>query len=212
MLYEKHLNVIDEKKELFCGVSDALYDNPETSFGEYFATDLIIKTLEENGFTITRNVADIPTAFTATFGKGKPNLGILMEFDGLEGMSQVGGIIEKKPIPNSDKCHGCGHNLFAGGSLAAAFAVKSYIEEKGAGSVTLFGCPAEEGGAGKVYMAREGVFNSVDAIVSWHPESMYMVRTRPALANVMLDYSFKGVSSHAGANPDKGRSALDAVE
>ena len=212
MLYEKHLNFIDEKKELFFNVSDALYDNPETSFGEYFATDLLIEKLEENGFSIKRNVADIPTAFTATFGKGKPHFGILDEYDGLDAMSQVGGITEKKSIPNSDKNHGCVHNLFAGGSLAAAFAVKSYIEEKGAGSVTLFGCPAEEGGAGKVYMARESVFNDVDAIVSWHPESMYMVRTRPALANVMLDYSFEGISSHAGAAPDKGRSALDAVE
>ncbi|MBO7149697.1 MAG: amidohydrolase [Clostridia bacterium] len=212
MLYEKHLNVIDEKRDLFLEVADALYDNPETSFGEYFATDLLIKKLEENGFSVKRNVADIPTAFTATFGTGKPHFGILAEYDGLDAMSQVGGIAEKKSIPNNDKNHGCGHNLFAGGSLAAAFAVKSYIKERGCGSVTLFGCPAEEGGAGKVFMAREGAFNDVDAIVSWHPESMYMVRTRPALANVMLDYSFEGISSHAGANPDKGRSALDAVE
>ena len=212
MLYEKHLNVIDDKKETFCGVSDAIWDNPETSFGEYFASELMIKTLEENGFSITRNLANIPTAFKATFGSGKPSLGILAEYDGLEGMSQVGEISKKQSIEGCDKCHGCGHNLFAGGSLAAAFAVKSFIEERGSGSITLFGCPAEEGGAGKVFMARDGVFNSVDAIVSWHPESIYMVRTRPALANMRIDYSFEGVAAHAGANPDKGRSALDAVE
>ena len=212
MLYEKHLNVIDEKKDIFCEVSDAIWDNPETSFEEYFATDIMTKKLEENGFTVTRNISGIPTAFAATYGEGKPRLGILAEYDGLEGMTQEGCVAEKKSIPGKDKCHGCGHNLFAAGSLAAAFAVKDYIEQNKKGSITLFGCPAEEGGAGKVFMARDGVFSDIDAIVSWHPEQMYMVRTRPALANVKIDYSFEGIASHAGANPDQGRSALDALE
>ena len=212
MLYEKHLKLIDEKKDLFCGVSDAIWEHPETSFGEYFAADLLTDVLEKEGFTVTRGVSGIPTAFVATFGEGKPSLGILAEYDGLEGMSQEGEIAEQKSIPGKDTCHGCGHNLFAGGSLAAAFAVKSYIEERGSGSITLFGCPAEEGGAGKVFMARDGIFSTVDAIVSWHPEAMYMVRTRPALANVKVDYFFEGVAAHAGANPHHGRSALDALE
>ncbi len=124
ILYEKYLNVIDENRELFLEVADAIYDNHETSFGEYFASDLLIKKLEENGFSIKRNVADIPTAFTATFGTGKPHFGILAEYDGLDAMSQVGGIAEKKSIPNNDKNHGCGHNLFAGGSLAAELQLK----------------------------------------------------------------------------------------
>ena len=212
MLYGDYLKVIDEKGEIFCGVSDAIYDHPETSLGEYFAAELLCRKLSENGFTVTEGVAGIPTAFTATFGEGEPRLGILAEFDGLDGMSQVGGIAEKEAVSGVDKCHGCGHNLFAGGSLAAAFAVKEYIEKTGRGSITLFGCPGEEGGAGKVFMARDGVFSGIDAIVSWHPESMYMVRTRPALANVKVNYTFTGVAAHAGANPDKGRSALDAVE
>jgi aminobenzoyl-glutamate utilization protein B len=212
MLYEKHLKVIDENKDIFCEVSDAIWENPETSFEEYFATEIMTKKLEENGFSVTYNVSGIPTAFAATYGTGKPSLGILAEYDGLEGLSQEGEIAEKKSIPGKDKCHGCGHNLFAGGSLAAAFAVKDYIEKTGQGSITLFGCPAEEGGAGKVFMARDGVFNDIDAIVSWHPEQMYMVRTRPALANVKVDYSFEGTAAHAGANPHQGRSALDALE
>lgn len=212
MLYEKHLNVIDEKKEIFMGVSDAIWDHPETAFGEYFASDLLTDILEKEGFTVTRGVAGIPTAFVATYGKGKPSLGILAEYDGLEGLSQEGEIAEPRSIPGLDKCHGCGHNLFAGGSLAAAFAVKSFIDERGSGSITLFGCPGEEGGAGKVYMARDGIFSDTDAIVSWHPEAMHMVRTRPALANVKVDYFFEGIAAHAGANPDKGRSALDALE
>ncbi len=141
-----------------------------------------------------------------------PKLGILAEYDALSGMSQVGCIAEKKSIPGLDAGHGCGHNLFAGGSVAAAFAVKAYIEATGKGSITLFGCPAEEGGGGKVFMARDGVFDGIESVVSWHPESMNMVRTRPALANIKVDYTFEGIAAHAGAAPHKGRSALDAVE
>lgn len=212
MQYEAYLNLIEEQKEVFFTISDSLWDNPETSFQEHHAAQLLTKKLEENGFHVTHNVSGIPTAFTATYGEGTPSLGILAEYDGLAGMSQEACATEKTPIPGKDKNHSCGHNLFAGGSLAAALAVKAYIEETGVGKITLFGCPAEEGGGGKVFMARDGVFSDVDAIVSWHPESMYMVRTRPALANVKADYTFEGVAAHAGANPDAGRSALDAVE
>ena len=212
MLYEKYLNVIDEQSYIFCNISDTLWDKPELGFQEYEAAKLICGVLEENGFTVVRGVAGMPTAFTATYGSGKPHMGILAEYDALSGMSQVACTAEKKSIPGLDAGHGCGHNLFAGGSVAAAFAVKAYIEATGKGSVTLFGCPAEEGGGGKVFMARDGVFADIDSVVSWHPESMHMVRTRPALANVKVDYSFEGIASHAGASPHEGRSALDAVE
>lgn len=212
MLHEKYLGVIEQKSTELCDLSDALWENPELGFKEYEAVKLITDKLKENGFSVELNVADIPTAFKATFGSGKPSLGILAEYDSVAGMSQVGEIAEKRSIDGKECSHSCGHNLFAMGSVAAALAVKSYIEEKGSGSVTLFGCPAEEGGAGKVFMARDGVFSDTDAIVSWHPECMYMVRTRPSLANIMVDYSFEGIAAHAGAAPDKGRSALDAVE
>jgi len=212
MKFEKFLNKIEEMKDTISYVSDYLWDNPETCFQEKKAVALLTSILEENGFTVVRDLAGIPTAFKATYGSGSPSLGILAEYDALSGMSQEAGATEKKSIPGMDNCHGCGHNLFASGSLAAALAVKEYLKEKGEGSVTLFGCPAEEGGSGKVFMARDGAFDGIDAIVSWHPESMYMVRTRPALANVEIDYSFEGIASHAGAAPDKGRSALDAVE
>lgn len=212
MLYEKFLDTIDENKEIFFGISDYLWDNPETSFGEYKATECITTLLENNGFEITRNLAGIPTAFKATFGIGSPSLGVLAEYDGLDNMSQEACVTKRMPIEGKEKNHACGHNLFAGGSLAAVFAIKRFIEESGRGRITFFGCPAEEGGGGKVYMSRAGVFNDVDAIVSWHPEKMNMVRTRPALANVKVDYTFEGIASHAGASPDKGRSALDALE
>lgn len=211
-MYEKHLKVIDESSKEICNISDSLWDNPETSFEEYYAADTICAFLEKCGFEITRGIAGIPTAFTAVFGSGKPSLGILAEYDGLSGESQKADLAEKSPIENKDKNHSCGHNLFAGGSVAAALAVKSFITEKGSGKITLFGCPGEESGAGKVYMARDGVFNEIDAVVSWHPERMYMVRTRPALASFTVDYEFEGIASHAGASPHMGRSALDAVE
>ena len=211
-MYKRYLNTIDEAAEKIFSVSDAIWDNPETSFQEYFASDLLCDVLKENGFEVTRGVAGIPTAFTATYGSTAPSLGILAEYDGLSGMSQVANLGEKRSIENKDKNHACGHNLFAGGSLAAALAVKRFIEERGFGKITLFGCPGEEGGAGKVYMARDGIFSDIDSVVSWHPESMYMVRTRPALASLKVNYEFEGIASHAGAAPDKGRSALDALE
>ena len=212
MLFEKYLKIIDEKADVFCEISDRLWDDAELSFEEYKAAEMLTAILEKEGFTVTRGVGGIPTSFTASYGSGEPHLGILAEYDALSGMSQVACIAEKKSIPGKDTAHGCGHNLFAGGSVAAAFAMKAYIEETGKGSITLYGCPGEEGAGGKVFMAREGVFDGTDAVVSWHPESMYMVRTRPALATVEVDYAFEGIAAHAGAAPHRGRSALDAVE
>lgn len=141
-----------------------MWDNPETSFEEFEAVKLITRKLEENGFNVTYNVAGISTAFKATYGEGSPSLGVLAEYDGLFGMSQEAGATVAKPIPGKEKNHSCGHHLFAGGSIAAVLAVKDYIEKTGKGKITLFGCPAEEGGAGKVYMARDGVFNEVESI------------------------------------------------
>ena len=212
MLYEKYLSEVDRQAHDICALADAIWDNAETAYREYESSRLLCEKLEKEGFSVVRGVANIPTAFTATFGSGKPHFGILAEYDGLDGMSQEACVAEKRSIPGKDTCHGCGHNLFGAGSLGAALAVKTYIEATGKGSVTLFGCPAEEGGGGKVFMARDGVFDGVDAIVSWHPERMYMVRTRPALANVLVNYTFEGVAAHAGAAPHQGRSALDAVE
>lgn len=211
-MYEKFLGVIDEHSEEICGISDAIYDNSELAFKEYFASNLLKDSLRANGFEIYENLGGIPTAFKAVYGKGYPNIGVLAEYDGLSGMSQEGGAAEEKSIPGCDTNHGCGHNLFAGGSFAAALAVKAYIDAKGEGTVTFFGCPAEEGGAGKTFLARDGVFSGVDAVVSHHPERMYMVRTRPSLACVKVEYYFTGIAAHAGGAPHLGRSALDAVE
>ena len=212
MIYEQYLGVIDRKADTICAVSDGLWDHPELPFREYASMELLAGSLKKEGFTVTRGVGGLPTAFKATYGTGHPAMGILAEYDALSGLNQAANVAEPSCVPGPDVGHGCGHNLFAGGSFAAALAVKAYIDETGNGSVTLFGCPAEEGGSGKVFMAREGVFCGIDAIVSWHPEKMYMVRTRPSLANVKVKYAFKGIAAHAGGSPHKGRSALDAVE
>lgn len=211
-MFEEYLKTIDEQAESITKLSDFLWDHPETAFQEKESSKAIVDYLENAGFQILRKAAEIPTAFMATYGTGKPHLGILAEYDALPGLSQEANCTAPRAIDGRENGHGCGHNLFAGGSVAAALAVKSYIEKTGKGCVTLFGCPAEEGGGGKVFMARAGLFRDIDAVVSWHPESMYMVRTRPALANVKVRYRFQGVAAHAGANPEAGRSALDAVE
>ncbi len=211
-MFEKYLKTADERQALICGLSDYIWDHAEVPYTEHESSAEFARLLEKEGFAVSRGFAGIPTAFTATYGCGTPHIGILAEYDALSGLSQEACSLERKAKEGPDVGHGCGHNLFAGGSFGAALTVKAFIEETGKGKVTLFGCPAEEGGNGKVYMARAGVFKGVDAVVSWHPEKMYMPRTRPALALISKVYSFTGVASHAGGSPHLGRSALDAVE
>lgn len=212
MKYSEYLSIIDQKAGEITAVSDAIWDYAEVSYTEHKSSQCLSGALEKNGFAVTRGIAGIPTAFRASYGSGRPFIAIQAEFDALAGLSQEAGIAEKKPIPGKENGHGCGHNLFAGGSFATALAVQAYIKKTGKGTVVFFGCPAEEGGAGKVFMVREGAYRDIDAVVSWHPEKMYMVRTRPSLANVTVDYIFDGIASHAGGSPEKGRSALDAAE
>ena len=212
MMYEKFLSVIDMNADAAFSVSDAVWNYAETAFGEHKSARFLAAKLEEAGFNVTRGIAGIPTAFKATYGEGHPMIGIQAEYDALSGMSQVANITEEKIQPGMANGHGCGHNLFAGGSFAAALAVKEYIKDNGKGSVTFFGCPGEEGGGGKVFMVRAGVYSGIDAVVSWHPERIYMVRTRPSLANNSVRYTFTGIGAHAGSSPHKGRSALDAAE
>ena len=173
-MYEKELGVVDQNAARINSISDRIWDLAELPYCEYESSALLQSELEKEGFRITRNVADIPTAFTATYGSGSPKMGILAEFDALPDLSQEANVTEPRPRAGTNNGHGCGHHLFAGGSFGAALAVKAHIDATGKGSVTLFGCPAEEGGAGKVFMARKHVFNDTDAIVSWHPEKMYM--------------------------------------
>lgn len=184
----------------------------EVGYKEVKSTALHQQLLRDNGFTVQAGVADIPTAFVATYGSGKPVIGILAEYDALPGLSQE-ATPEKKPIAGKDAGHGCGHHLFGTASVAAGIEIKKLIEAgKIKGTVRVYGCPAEEGGSGKVYMVRAGLFNDVDAVIHWHPGNENRVTMTSALANKSAKFRFHGISAHAAASPERGRSALDAVE
>ena len=206
------LLAIDRDKALFTAASDQIWETPETAFLEYKSMETLCDLLAKEGFEVEKNVANIPTAFTGRFGHGKPVIGFLGEFDALSGISQVAGCIEKKALVEGGNGHGCGHNLLGVGSVAAAVAVKEYLEKNDKeGTVVFYGCPGEEGGSGKAFMARDGVFDEVDFAVSWHPSTVNEVWVGSSLANYQVIYRFYGISSHAAGSPEKGRSALDAV-
>ena len=206
-------SAIDSVSDLICDLSDAIWDNPETAFLETESTRLQCELLEKLGFQVEKNLANIPTAFSGRWGSGKPVIGILGEFDGLSGVSQKANVAVKDPIVAGGNGHGCGHNLLGAGSIAAAYGIKSYLESTGAsGTVIYFGCPAEEGGSGKAFMARDGVFDELDLALTWHPMDYNVAWYESSLANFQVNYKFTGVSSHAAVSPHLGRSALDAVE
>ncbi|MBR5268618.1 MAG: amidohydrolase [Lachnospiraceae bacterium] len=207
------LLAIDRDRELFCKTSDLIWENPETAFLEHKSMEILCELLEKEGFEVTKNIANIPTAFTGTYGHGKPVIGFLGEFDALSGLSQVAGCAERKELISGAAGHGCGHNLLGVGSIAAAVAMKEYLENNNKeGTVVFFGCPGEEGGSGKAFMAREGAFDDVDFAISWHPQATNEVWVGSTLANYQISYRFHGISSHAASAPEKGRSAYDAVE
>ena len=207
------LSEIDRRQDDIIRLADTVWENPETAFKEYKSSGAIISFLRSEGFTIEEGVAGIPTAFLASFGSGHPEIGFIAEFDAIDGLSQEAMSPVKKKMEGVTNGHGCGHHFYCGGAVAAALAVKRHLIESGIpGTVKVLGCPGEEGGSGKAYMAREGAFASLDAAIGGHPEAFWAVRTRPSLACCNILYSFEGRASHAGAAPHLGRSALDAVE
>lgn len=206
-------SLIEEKSKEITTLSDRIWETPETRFQEYQSTKLLSGFLEDNGFSVERGVGGIETAFTATFGQDKPVIGILGEFDALSGLSQREASDIREALEENGNGHGCGHNLLGTAGIAAVIALKQLIEEKKiTGSIKYFGCPGEEGGSGKTYMVREGVFNDVDVALTWHPNSYSGVFSFSSLANYQVYFSFEGKASHAANSPHLGRSALDAVE
>lgn len=189
-----------------------IWNYAEMGYKEVKSSALHQKTLQDNGFTVEAGVAGIPTAFVATYGSGQPVIGILAEYDALPGLAQE-AVPEKKPIEGQAAGHACGHHLFGTASVAAGIEIKKLIEAKKlSGTIKVYGCPAEEGGSGKVYMVRAGLFNDVDVVIHWHPGADNSVTMTSALANKSAKFRFHGLSAHAAASPDKGRSALDGVE
>jgi aminobenzoyl-glutamate utilization protein B len=203
---------IDGKYETYKNIALQIWGFAEVGYKEVKSTQLLQETLKSNGFAVESGVADIPTAFVASYGSGKPVIAILAEYDALPGLSQEANT-EKKSINGIDAGHGCGHHLFGTASVAAGIEIKKLIEAKKlTGTVRVYGCPAEEGGSGKVYMVRAGLFKDVDVAVHWHPGNENKVTMTSALANTSAKFRFYGLSSHASMAPENGRSALDGVE
>jgi aminobenzoyl-glutamate utilization protein B len=206
------LDFIDGRYEETANLARAIWEFAEVGYQETQSSALLQQTLDSEGFAIEAGVAGIPTAFVATHGDGGPVIAILAEFDALPGINQD-AIPSRLPIDGKTAGHACGHNLFGAGSVGAAIAIKHWLEETGTpGTIRLVGTPAEEGGSGKVYMVREGLFDDVDIALHWHAGDRNSAAARTTLANRSAKFRFRGISAHAAGAPDKARSALDGVE
>ncbi|WP_159995579.1 M20 family metallopeptidase [Roseomonas sp. 18066] len=206
-------DAVEQKSPAFSAMADRIWGHAELRFAEHRSIEEQIALLEAEGFRITRNLGGIPTAFLAEAGSGGPVIGFLGEFDALAGLSQAAGVAVPQPVTAGATGHGCGHNLLGAGAMLAAVAARDELAANGLpGTVRYYGCPGEEGGSGKTFMAREGVFDDIDAAVSWHPGVVSSVNSQRSMANFQVYFRFKGRASHAAGSPWLGRSALDAVE
>ena len=206
------LAAIEEKKQLVANVADQIWEYAELSLQEVQSAALYVRVLRQEGFAVEKGICGIPTAFSATYGTGRPVIGILAEYDALSGLSQQGGCPVRRELTPGGTGHGCGHHLLGAGALAAALGVKHYLQQTGRpGTVVLYGCPGEEGGAAKAFMAREKLWYGLDAALTWHPDDCNEVATGSSNACIQVQYTFHGVAAHAAGDPEKGRSALDAV-
>jgi aminobenzoyl-glutamate utilization protein B len=205
------LKQLESKSEQYGNIAQEIWNLAEMGYQEEKSSALLQNKLSEAGFKITKGVAGIPTAFIAEYGSGTPIIAIMGEYDALPGLSQQ-AVAEKKSAGKAAG-HACGHHLFGTASAAAAIASKDWLAaNKKQGTIRFYGTPAEEGGSGKVFMVREGLFNDVDIALHWHPSSQNAASAGAALANKSAKFRFYGVSAHAAGSPEKGRSALDGVE
>ncbi len=203
---------VNARADTYREVAGAIWGFAEVGYQEQRSSDLLQRQLRDAGFTVTAGVAEIPTAFVASYGSGTPVIAILAEFDALPGLSQAAEPV-RRPVVLGGSGHACGHHLFGTGSTAAAIAVKDWLAAaRRPGTIRLIGTPAEEGGSGKVYMVRAGLFDDVDVVLHWHAGDRNDASPRSTLAVKSAKFRFHGVSAHAASAPDRGRSALDAVE
>jgi len=203
---------LEENAGAYTGMADKIWEYAEVAWREHRSAALQIKHLSEQGFSITENVADIKTAFSAEYGSGKPVIGFIGEYDALPGLSQK-TVPRKEAVAEGGSGHGCGHNLLGTGGVAAAVAIARWLDETGkSGTVRYYGCPAEEQLLGKTFMARAGSFDDLDAALNFHP-AVYNMPAKGMLVGLYdVRFRFTGTPSHAGGSPHRGRSALDAVE
>jgi aminobenzoyl-glutamate utilization protein B len=204
--------LVAEEKARTQRVAQALWEFAELGYLEDRSTALMQAELEAEGFAVRNGIAEIPTAFVAEWGSGGPVIAILAEMDALPGINQSDSAL-RDPVDGKNAGHACGHNLFGAGSLTAAIAVKNWLERTGTpGRIRLYGTPAEEGGSGKVYMTRAGLFDDVDIAIHWHADDENSAAARTSLANRSAKFRFTGISAHAAGAPERGRSALDGAE
>ncbi|GAC1696432.1 MAG: M20 family metallopeptidase [Gemmatimonadaceae bacterium] len=203
---------VEAQQDHFAGLAKQVWTFAEVGYQETRSSALWQKELTDKGFAVRAGVSGMPTAFVATYGSGKPVIALMAEYDALPGLAQE-AVAEHKPIDGQRAGHGCGHNLLGAATVDAAVAIKQWLAaSKHSGTLRVYGTPAEEGGSGKVYMVRDGLFNDVDAVLSWHPADVNAASPSPSLANITGKFRFHGVSAHAAAAPERGRSALKAVE
>ncbi|MWV65621.1 amidohydrolase [Halorubrum sp. JWXQ-INN 858] len=203
---------VESNRERLYDLSRRIWETPELGLHEHDSAAVLIEALREAGFAVETGVGGMPTAFVATYGEGDPTIGLLGEYDALPGLSQSVSA-ERDPIEAGGPGHGCGHNLFGVAVFGAALAVRDAIDAGGIeGTVRYYGCPAEETLVGKTYMARAGVFDDLDAALTWHPGDLNTPRIGSSNALDSIEFTFHGESAHAGGSPDSGRSALDGVE
>ncbi len=212
---EKLIKIVDSLQSVIIDASDKIWEYGEIYFQEEKSATLLAEICKEHGFSVDMGVSGMPTAFVAQWGKGSTTVGFLGEYDALEGVAQAKGVFEKQ-LPttgNTVSGHGCGHNALGAGALGAALALKEYALENNLDvCIKFFGCPGEENGSGKVFMARDGLFNDCDICLTWHPGDENDVKGVGSLANLSVKFEFTGLTSHAAAHPHLGRSALDAAE
>ena len=205
--------VVDEKSGLLTDLSDRIWEYAELSMMEHKSTAAYLRILRDEGFKVNENLCGIATAFSASYGEGRPVIGLLGEYDALSGLSQVPGSTCKEPLVEGGCGQGCGHNLLGAASLGAAIAIKEAIQAGHLkGTMVFYGCPGEEGCAGKTFMARDGQFRDLDAALTWHPSDVNEVCTGSNAASIQVEYCFTGTAAHAASDPHLGRSALDAAE
>ncbi|NIM10631.1 MAG: amidohydrolase [Candidatus Aminicenantes bacterium] len=204
---------IDQFSEELIRTARQIWEFAEIAMEEYKSSKLLAQLLKDNGFNVEFGAGGLPVAFVATYGQGRPVIGILGEFDALPGLSQKADSVTQEPITRGEPGHGCGHNLFGTASAGAAIAIKTIMQQhKLKGTIKFFGCPAEETVEGKTYMARDGVFSGLDVCLDWHPSSKNQVSLKTSNALNSFEVIFFGKTSHAAGDPWNGRSALDAVE
>ncbi len=210
---QRIMQIIEDKSQEFIEAADHIWGTPETRFAVKESVQQHYKVLEQEGFEVEKGVGHMDYAYVATWGSGRPVIGITGEYDALGGLSQVADLGEHKPLVEGGNGQGCGHNILGMAAVAAGVGIKTFMEEKGLkGTIKVFGCPAEESGYGKAFMARDGVFDGLDLALSWHPSDVTQAWGSSSLAVLQAYFDFTGVPAHAAAAPELGRSALDAAE